>query len=1226
MTQPLLRDLIDIPESVGESDFVITTSGAADLAHYVVTDDLRENFGKALDRVGHAVQSGRSQAAFLHGSFGSGKSHFMTVLREILRHNPEARQIRGLPAVVAKADEWLTGKKILCLNFHMLDATSVEQAVLEGYQRQILALHPDAPIPAVHRSDEMLADAARFRAELGDEKFFAQLGSGGTPGASGGLASQVAAGAGWTAATYDAAAAALPGTPERDRLVSALTRVWFTGAVRSHEWLDLDSGLAVITRHAKDLGYDAMVLFLDELILWLSTKISNTEFVTSEGAKLNKLVESADAARPLPIVSFVARQRNLEEFLGPAVGGTERAVLADVMTSVQGRLGEIVLKDTDLAEITEKRLLKPRDEAAKATIDTAFAAVRENRSVWDILLLGEQYGEAGIGSDASTFRRLYPFSPALVATLVALSQALQRSRTAIRLMTELLVARRDTLQVNDLIGVAALFGPLVLEGELPDQPKLRQQFQAARETYRTKLRPLLLAQHGITEEGAAEHQAFNLDDKLVRTLLLGALVPEVPALHNLTAAKLHALNFGSISSPIPGYENQLVLGRLRRLSADVGGLHLSESPDPVVSIQLSEVDYDALLDLVPHAETSTSVLQQQIRDLVCDELGIQAGGTLGEERTYPRDWRGRRHQIQVMFANIRDAVNVPTATLENEGQSWRVVIDYPFDAGAGGRKDDEARIRRLRRGLRSVFWTPRFLSEEMLSRVTQLAKINYLLGTTGNGDRLTSLAADWAPADRTRGVQYLQQRRTQILDSLRSALKQAYGAAKPDPADVVDDGIPVLHTLEDGLQLGELVGGTLRAAFDNLTGRLLTFTYPGTPNLPDDERPIMPAELKKVLGYARQAAASEDHAAVVDRADEQAVRRICNPLKLGELQEHRYVLNSVTCWWSKHLTQSAARGGLTDRLPVHALRELLDDPQPRGFDRDLGNLILAVVAEEQQLAWYRHGSPTPVDAVRAIEADMELRRPALPDEDVWDRAKQRAGGLLGAVVAKWRSPANLFSAAKTIRDMGDHYRTDTAKLVTALTDRAEILGLDPSAPRLATANRVATLMDSFANEHDDVALFERVADADIGADSDDVSASVAITTASKLLAALNDSRWDLLTRVAGLAETSEPARAIIDNVRAAARCEQQAADLSAVLNAAYSDAVALLISTGSNHEPPKPTSPPPTPHPPAGTTGGAGNQRGSQEVRDEAELDAAVRAIRSGLAAGRSVRVSWEVL
>jgi hypothetical protein len=76
----LLRDLIDIPTSVGDADFVVRASGDADLGRYVVTDDLARNFDEALGTIGHAITSGRSQAKFLHGSFGSGKSHFMAVL------------------------------------------------------------------------------------------------------------------------------------------------------------------------------------------------------------------------------------------------------------------------------------------------------------------------------------------------------------------------------------------------------------------------------------------------------------------------------------------------------------------------------------------------------------------------------------------------------------------------------------------------------------------------------------------------------------------------------------------------------------------------------------------------------------------------------------------------------------------------------------------------------------------------------------------------------------------------------------------------------------------------------------------------------------------------------------------------------------------------------------------------------------------------------------------
>jgi hypothetical protein len=828
----LLRDLIDIPRSVGTSDFVKLAGGGADLEHYVVTDLLRANFADALRRIGHAVTTGRSQAMFLHGSFGSGKSHFMAVLREILLHNPDAREVRGLADPVLAADSWLAGKRILPLTFHMLDARSVEQAILEGYLNQITALHPQAPFPAVHRSDALLRDAEAIRRRMGDEAFFAALGDGGvSPGSSAparGLAAARAQRAGWTAETYATAAALPPGVEGRDQLVSALTATFFTGAVRSGEYLDLDTGLAVITRHARSLGYDALVLFLDELILWLSGRISDHTFVNTEGVKLNKLVESADATRPLPLISFVSRQRNLEEFLGPQVGGTEREALAQMMTSVQGRLGEIVLADTNLPEITEKRLLRPRGDAARSVIDNAFAAVRGNREVWDTLLLGAQYGDAGIGSDARAFRKLYPFSPALVATLVALSQALQRERTALKVMTELLVERRDELRVNDLIGVAALFDPLVLRGELPDQPKLRLQFEAARTLYTGKLRPLLRGLNGITEEQTATHPQFILDDKLVKTLLLGALVPQVPALRNLTAAKLHALNFGSIASPIPGYENQLVLNRLRKIEPDAGELTITNDPDPVVSITLHTVDYDRLLDLVPHSETYVIVRQQLIRELIMGEMGLTGSdGVLGELR-HLREWRGRRHIVQVKFGNVRDPDSMPVSSLVAEGDEWRIVIDYPFDPHEFPRSADRSRISELPRGSRTVFWLPLYLTDEMMARVAQLAKINYLLGAGGTGDRIDAVAADWPRADREQGKVYLAGRQTQLRDTLVRALKQAYGAARPDQAEVQDDPVGVLHTLADGLRLGDPRGGTLKDAFDNLTADLLD-TDPGYP-------------------------------------------------------------------------------------------------------------------------------------------------------------------------------------------------------------------------------------------------------------------------------------------------------------------------------------------------------------------------------------------------------------
>ncbi|MBF9127685.1 phage resistance protein [Plantactinospora sp. S1510] len=1177
----LLRDLIDIPTSVGDGDFVVKAAEGADLHRYVVTDQLRENFTDAMRRIGHAVTTGRSQAMFLHGSFGSGKSHFMAVLREILEHNPGARQIHGLAEPIVAAESWLPGRKFFSLTCHMLDARSVEQAILEGYLRQVSVAHPEAPLPPVHRSDGLLDDAAAIRRGMGDEQFFAALRDGGTTPGTGGLnlSALRAQREGWTPERYAEAAAEPPGTKDRDALVSALTTTFFTGSVHSAEYLDLDTGLAVITRHAKALGYDALVFFLDELILWLSTKISDHTFVNTEGAKLNKLVESADAARPLPLISFIARQRNLEEFLGPQVGGTEREALAHVMRSVQGRLGEIVLADTNLPEITEKRLLKPNDDAARAVLDNAFGAVRHNREVWDTLLLGAQYGDAGIGSDATAFRQLYPFSPALVATLVALSQALQRERTALKVMTELLVDRRDILRVNDLIGVAALFDPLVLRGELPDRPKLKQMFTAARTLYQTKLRPILLTLNGITEERAATSSQFQLDDKLIKTLLLGALVPEVPALHNLTAAKLHALNFGSITAPIPGYENTVVLNRLKKIEQDAGELHLTDDRDPVVTLKLHTVDFDKLLDLVPNGETSAGVRQQLLRELISAELGLAGAEGAHGELLQPREWRGRRHYVQVKFGNVRDPDSMPIAALVSAGEGWRIVIDYPFDPRDYPRSDDRARIDTLPRGSNTVFWLPLYFTDDMMARVAQLAKINYLLGTGGNGDRLNTLAADWPQSDRQQGKVYLQQRQSQLRDGILTALKQAYGAANPQASDVQEDSVGVLHTLADGLRIGDPRGGTLADAFHNLTGELLEWSYPGTPTLPVDEKPLTRAELTKVLDYARLAAADPTNGVAVSTpADQRILRRICNNLQLGEMIDHRYVLEIGTCFWSRHLLQEAAKHDYRKHFPVSLLRELLDQPKKRGFDRDLQNLIIAVFALQQQLGWYHDDDKVSVAGIGGVEDRFTLREPPMPSEDDWRKAVQFGQPFFGTVLPIWRSPTNLGPLAADLRQVAKQYVGSATQLVNELTGHADLLGLDPGAAtgRLSTARRVARLLENVAAETDDVVLVGLVARADLG-EVEPLGASEVFKKADSLIRALAGTQWPMLAAIVRRAVDDDRARVIIEQLRIAANHEQHAMDLADALRRAVADAAALLAE-----QTPKPpiVDPLPPVHPP----------------------------------------------
>ncbi|MGH2776454.1 MAG: DUF6079 family protein, partial [Actinomycetota bacterium] len=267
MSTPL-RDVIDIPERTGAEDYVLrlTESVAADrvagtLREYVLTPDLQAAFDRALTLISQAISSGESRAAFLSGSFGSGKSHFMAVLHALLGHNSQAREIPDLHEVLARHDPVLRERRVLRLAYHVLGKNTLEEALLGGYVDQIQELHPDAPLPAVHQSERILADGESQREMHGDERFFARLNGDGA-GSDDPWARLLGSGT-WTRETYDAARAAAPGSAPRQHLVTVLAQRFFTAYTAQAGYVDLDTGLKAICTHAEALGYDAVVLFID---------------------------------------------------------------------------------------------------------------------------------------------------------------------------------------------------------------------------------------------------------------------------------------------------------------------------------------------------------------------------------------------------------------------------------------------------------------------------------------------------------------------------------------------------------------------------------------------------------------------------------------------------------------------------------------------------------------------------------------------------------------------------------------------------------------------------------------------------------------------------------------------------------------------------------------------------------------------------------------------------
>src|SRR5579859_2685436 len=103
----LIADLIEVREHVHKGDFVLrlaegVSQPTSTLGDYVITEQLVACFDSALAFVRSSVEGHTSKAAYLNGSFGSGKSHFMAVLHLLLQHNPEVRSRPELASIVAK--------------------------------------------------------------------------------------------------------------------------------------------------------------------------------------------------------------------------------------------------------------------------------------------------------------------------------------------------------------------------------------------------------------------------------------------------------------------------------------------------------------------------------------------------------------------------------------------------------------------------------------------------------------------------------------------------------------------------------------------------------------------------------------------------------------------------------------------------------------------------------------------------------------------------------------------------------------------------------------------------------------------------------------------------------------------------------------------------------------------------------------------------------------------
>ncbi len=1050
----LLKDLISIPERVNQGDFVLSlTAGLQDaegtVAQYVATPQLVEAFQDALGFIRSALDDNKSKAAYLHGSFGSGKSHFMAILSLLLSGHAAAKEKKELLPLVDK-HRWVEKKKLLLVPYHLIGARSLEEAIFHGYAKHVGRLHPDAPYPAVFLADPILADAGNHRKQMGDAKFFAMLNARTAKAGWGSLPSAQ----GWDASTFEAALRLPPLHPDKLRLVGDVVERVFPASKGAASVVSLDSGLAILTQHAKDLGYDGLVLFLDELILWLMTRAGDVAFVHAEGSKLGKLVEAQEAHRPIPLISFVARQRNPKDAIGKHVPGSDQLNFADTLQWWEGRFHTIRLDDRNLPIIVRERLLKPKSDEASRQIDAAFDRTTQVQpQVLNSLLTKD--------GDRQQFRDLYPFSPALIQVLVAASGLLQRERTALRVLLQLLVRYRETLSLGEIVPVGDLWDVLVEGGEALTESPLRPQFAVAEKLYRTKLRIALLDDLKIPHDwegpgspgvplSAEKLREFRAYDRAAKTLLLAALFPEVEALRGLDLRRLVALNHGTIQSPIAGAEPQMLLAHLKQWAASAAELRISGEPgNPTVSVQLTGIDVDSILERA-NAEDTTGNRKRLIRDQLFEALGIPVEDSLFTHHAVM--WRNVEHEIEVLYLNVREASD---ESLRTSSDRWRIVVDYPFDDPGFSPKDDRDKVHRFREknpsGAMTIVWLPEFFTESTLADLGRLVRANHVL----SGDRFARYANHLSPKEQIDARLLVENQQASLRAKILTAMEAAYGLRGVEPGTIESTGLSFADhfmSLLDGFTVQPPGAPTLGDGLNGLIAQALEHQNPGHPHF---EREVTPSALKRVYEYASRAVTAKDGRVEVEKAHRADLAGIAQPLELGRMGETHFALGRH--WVERFHRQMAATG--TTTLTVRALMEWMDIPQRTGLRDKVKHLVIKLFADQTDRALYVHGGPANA-AWDQLDPSMDLRELPLPAPEVWDEAVRRAGGVFGLPPLTTRSAASTTQLGSQIRQQASS-GSAVRRLVELLEEaHARVTAEAKSSRRVLAAREAAGLLEA----------------------------------------------------------------------------------------------------------------------------------------------------------------------
>lgn len=949
-----IHDYLEQPESTDQDNFITRLDDSGErvrrsLREFVVADNVYPRLDDMLAAVGARLDDNRDVGRYVYGSFGSGKSHLLTVLGKMLERD-EAVYDLGHAALrrLRETHKWLDRHRTLVVRLNMMGKRSLTTALYEAFNHALPADAERLVFTDDERIFKLIENDARRHGGL-DTLLRRIADDGYIP----------------TPEFYQAKRHAdLDG---RLALAAMLDRWRNHGEINTRAddlWVDADVGFDRIARHAQTLGYTAIAWIIDELVIWIREKDRATYI-----KQINDLSAMVDheGARVLPFFVAVAVQMDVAETCPEDIsekGFRER------LGHISSRfLPALHLEEQDLYEVAAQRVLARRHGLApteRQQFEDAIDRVFRDQ--------GDSIRNLAGNLELNAIRRLYPFHPALLRVIVDVTHALSRNRTAIAALYELLALYRD-LAVGQFIPLGALWDVLFDNDNIQQlrqntRSKMAQNLADTAETWRRI--------EGKIDAVSADQKA---DPKALRQAVRTALLCQLsdrpyypdgrPLREGVTVGALLRLNSADIKvlSELTGITKLAKL--LRNLQGVAPQVIVGSSEaDPMVQIKTDKIDLEKVLARA-RAEVEHHHRLKYMRTLLKDQLGLPIE-TANEVSLSPT-WRGTRRKGLVRLCNVRTQSYAGKSNEFDHGaNAFLILVDYPFDEEPRcTRQDDIETLRRAK--ARSTHWTVAWLPEHLSP--SELAALNNATAVELIRNDKRRFLEDFPPREAQDVANALATYQSGRRIELEQAIQRLY----------FDEG--QIHVLKD--QLGEfnLQGVDKASTPQRLGAHVLDKRYPNHPNFP---RRLDTADLNGLAEIITRAALSGQsldlkatQMAVVDAIAVPLELVHKGPSSITARRDGRY-LRTILEWI-----------GPRTSFPSTELRELLtaEDGWAFGFTSEIVDFFLFYLLTVEGFEAQQNSKSMTVSTPAELPERFQLVKDEVVDAPIWDRARKVADEL-----------------------------------------------------------------------------------------------------------------------------------------------------------------------------------------------------------------------------------------